>query len=412
MTTARFVVSSFVLLLAGPLFAAQHVYIGDLGSDFALIAWGDTTKGGNSIGRDSTPIGSAQVRIGDRTLPVSDHNWLLVSDLKPDTEYNYEVVVDGKRIGGSRLRTYPTQADKLCFFVIGDYGSGRALQYRIAEAMQSEFDKRRGSDNPPRFILSMGDNIYGEVSVFSGVKNTGKDDRDWEDKFFKPYQGVINQIPFHPVLGNHDGNETENRDDLTAYLDNFFFPGNNPSRYYEFSYANLVDFFALDSTKNTMSGGPSPAYAADSAQTAWLRQHLAASKAPWKIPYFHHPPFNAGPLHPSAVTVLRHWVDMFVSSGVKVVFSGHEHNFQFTEVSADTFNIRFIVSGAGGELRPADVRSGMAQSHTAGAAAQAHFCVVEIDGKSMKVTPISFQPMAVRDANNNAVAMPITVALP
>ena len=51
---------------------------------------------------------------------------------------------------------------------------------------------------------------------------------------------------------------------------------------------------------------------------------------PWKIPYFHHPPFNAGPRHPAAADEVPHFIESFKREGVKVVFSGHEHNFQFS----------------------------------------------------------------------------------
>ena len=92
-----------------------------------LIAWG-TTQGGagqNTIGRDSTPLGKAQVRIADQTL-AAEHNWIEVKGLRPDTSYPYEVDLDGRRIGGSVVRTWPARATRLTFFVIGDYGDAGA----------------------------------------------------------------------------------------------------------------------------------------------------------------------------------------------------------------------------------------------------------------------------------------------
>jgi len=71
----------------------------------------------------------------------------------------------------------------------------------------------------------------------------------------------------------------------------------------------------------------------------------------WVIPFFHHPPFLAGPLHAASYDQLKHWVRLFAASGVKVVFNGHEHNFQVSEANDKTSGIHFIISGAGGELR-------------------------------------------------------------
>src|SRR5262249_18341699 len=154
---------------------------------------------------------------------------------------------------------------------------------------------------------------------------------------------------------------------------NFFFPSPEPARYYRFSYGDFADFFALDSTTNSEEGPARPMFRKDGDQSRWLQQNLSESRARWKIPYFHHPPFNAGPRHPSAEEDLEHWLEMFRSNGVKVVFTGHEHNFQFTEANGQTGGIRYIISGSGGELRQGDVRREMAGAQTQGWAAVHQF---------------------------------------
>ena len=91
--------------------------------------------------------------------------------------------------------------------------------------MWTEFQKRAKSDNPVRFMLSVGDNIYGNVNnIFFGGFHTGAEDRDWGPKFFPPYEPLLARVPFFGTLGNHDGNETESHRDLPAFLDNFPFP--------------------------------------------------------------------------------------------------------------------------------------------------------------------------------------------
>jgi hypothetical protein len=399
-------------VLAGAAFGQRfYTYIGTLSAHSVTLAWG-TTDGFNTIGRSSPSHGEATVKIADQSL-VTRQNWIVIPDLKPDTVYPYQVILSGKTIGQGTVRTWAEQDSKLVFFVIGDYGTGTRTEYGIAQAMWDEFERRNNSGNPVRFVLTVGDNIYGDINTFFfGIKNTGADDRDWAPKFFEPYQQILARVPFYPTLGNHDGNETENRADLTAYLDNFFFPSDKPSRWYQFSYAGLADFFALDSTMNSESGPLLAQYLAGQPESKWMREVIPASKAPWKIPYFHHPPFNAGPRHAASYRDLQHWVDLFGNSGVKVAFQGHEHNFQISEVNQLSRGIRFVVSGSGGELRTPDVTKKMAKANIAAFSAQNEFLVVEIDGKTMRITPVGYEPIRVTDARGGVVPMPFVITLP
>jgi hypothetical protein len=259
----------------------------------------------------------------------------------------------------------------------------------------------------------LGDNVYGDIrGIGFGFSHTGASDEDWGSKFFQPYEPLLARIPFFPALGNHDGNETERHRDLAAILDNFAFPGNKPGRYYEFSYGGLARFFALDSTSNTESGSPRPGYLEDSPQFHWMQAEFAKPHPLWAIPYFHHPMFTAGPEHPPSLEQLRHWFQLFINGGVKVVFSGHEHNFQASEVTPATGGIRFFVSGAGGELRRGNVQKNMRNAHIAAWAEQNHFLEVDIDGKTMKVTPLSYEPLSIVDGAGGPVATPFSVTLP
>jgi len=394
---------------------AQSVctYVGQITPNSVLIAWGTTlgNAGENTIGRNSKPLGPATLRVADRTVKTKK-NWAEIRGLQPDTQYPYEVSIRGRRAGGGTVRTWPLKAARLTFFVIGDYGNGSPEQRALAAAMWNEFQRKASAGDPVRFVLTTGDNIYGDFEGGSGTPHSGTADSDWEAKFFTPYHEILQQVPFLPSPGNHDGNASENRGDLNTYLDNFFFPRNRPARWYEFHFGGLADFFALDSTENTTAGRPSPTYARNGAESRWLASAIARSTAPWKIPYFHHPPFNAGPGHGASYDDLRHWVELFGRSGVKVAFTGHEHNFQFSEDSDITGHVRYVVTGSGGQLRPANIEPEMARAHIAGWAPVHHFLVVEIDGRSMQITPVSTDPVMVRDANGNAIGMPLVVRLP
>ena len=388
-----------------------YTYVEDLGSDYVDLAWG-TADGHNTIGRSAPSHGEATVQIDGRTL-VTRANQITVGSLSPDHEYSYKVSIGKTAVGQGEVRTWAAKSQRLVFFVIGDFGTGRAPQYLIARAMWDEFQRRAKTENPVRFILSVGDNIYGSIAGFlGGTLHTGSNDSDWATKFYAPYEPLIARIPFFPSLGNHDGNETESKADLPAILDNFAFPQNKPARYYNFTYGGLAEFFALDSTKNSESGPARAAYLEDSQQFHWMQTEFAKPHPLWVIPFFHHPPFTAGPLHSASLDQLRHWVKLFAASGVKVVFNGHEHNFQVSEADDRTSNICFVVSGAGGELRSGDLRANMKRSGIRAWAAENHFLVVEIDGKTMQITPLSFEPMKIVDGEGQPFKLPITISQP
>src|SRR5262249_10196556 len=99
-------------------------------------------------------------------------------------------------------------------------------------------------------------------------------------------------------------------------------------------------------------------------------------------------------------------------SGVKVVFNGHEHNFQFSEDSDATGHVRYVITGSGGELRAANIMGNMARAHIAGWAPVRQFLVVEIAGRTMQITAVSTEPVVVRDPKGDAVGMPLVIRLP
>ena len=388
-----------------------YTYVMDLGPDYVQLAWG-TTAGENTIGRSSPSFGDATVEIAGRKL-ISVGNSITVGDLAPDHSYKYTVSLHGRMLGQGEVRTWAANAQRLTFFVVGDFGNGKARRSTRSRAPCGTSSS--AAPAPATLCAFCSAWAITCTEIFAncgfGFIHTGASDEDWGSKFFQPYEPLLGSIPFFPALGNHDGNETERHRDLAAILDNFPFPQNKPARYYNFTYGGLAQFFALDSTSNTESGPARPDYLEDSPQFHWMRSEFAKPHPLWVIPYFHHPMFTAGPEHPPSLEQLRHWFRLFTNSGVKVVFSGHEHNFQASEVSPATGGIRFFVSGAGGELRTGNVRKNMQNAHVQAWAEQNHFLEVDIDGKTMKVMPLSYEPLNIVDAAGAAVPTPFTVTL-
>jgi len=352
----------------------------------------------NSIGRQATGFGEVTIRFGNGAFTTSQQ-WYKVEGLAPDTIYQYQVIRAGKPIGSGTVRTWPAKSQSLTYFVIGDWGNASSAQYALAGRMEQERKLLEATDSPVRFVLSTGDTIYAG----------GGADRDWDNKFFMPYASTLSSIPFYSVLGNHDGNESESSWDLPAFLDNFFSPAGPMSRYYHFRFADLAEFFALDSTTNQHPGRTYPAYLQDGDQSRWLAEELKQQPSPWRIAVLHHPFFTAGPNHPPMLPKLGHWFQMFRNQGISAIFSGHEHNLQISQRDANTGDMQFIVSGAGGELRRSSILSNMKASHIAAWAPRVHFLLVQIEGDTMSITPKGIVPFNVLDAAGRPVPTPILV---
>lgn len=375
-----------------------RVYVATLDEHSVTLAWGRASgHAQNTIGY-AAPSAPAVVRIAGRELHAGK-SWLHVDGLQPDTSYPYSVEVGGAPAGSGTVRTWAARADSLTFIVMGDWGEANTRQYALARRLEAERLAREKSGHPVRFVLSAGDNIY------SG----GHQDADWERRFFAPYEDTLRAIPFYAVLGNHDGNESERTGDLAVYLDNFFFPGLKPARWYKFQYGGLAEFFALDSTKNQPQDPAAPVYRPGDEQSRWLEESLRQPALPWRLVVVHHPLFSAGPRHEPKLRELRHWLDAWREHGVSAVFSGHEHNLQISERSEATGNIQFVVSGAGGSLRKGNVRSRLKREHIAAWAPQVHFMVVEIERDTMRLTPVGYAPLNLRDADGREVPLPIVV---
>jgi hypothetical protein len=212
------------------------------------------------------------------------------------------------------VREKPAQS----FVIIGDYGASGPDEAKVANLARSL---------KPDFIVTTGDNNYplGEAETID--ENIGRYFHD----FIAPYHGSFGsgarENRFFPSLGNHDWYTLA----AQPYLDFFSLPNNE--RYYDIELGS-VQLFALDSDPNEPDGTRF-----DSVQGRWFEQRIKASTAPWRVVYFHHPPYSSGP-HGS--TLDMRWP--FVEWGASVVYSGHDHTYERFEIDG----LPYIVNGVGG----------------------------------------------------------------
>jgi tartrate-resistant acid phosphatase type 5 len=338
------------------------------------------------------------------------------------------------RSGGfyrNRFRTLPHPEEptpRLTFAVIGDFGvgvkkedSGRR-QRDLAAAL-----RRTCETEDVRFLVTTGDNIYARGLL--RTKSSGDEDDDWFFTFYQPYRYLINRIPVYPCIGNHDARETEGgdvddnpdgMDDRQQLFDNFHLAERlggeeaagrasvDPGLFYRFRVGADLEFACLDSSKEQgilgglIGGSPDDGFKGCLLLHPRHRPFIEQAFAPrtlssprWLIPFFHHPVFCAGPVHPSLKEVLEKafadpsgrslsLMDLFARAGVRLVLTGHEHNFQHCE----TEGAHFVVTGGGAKSRPAEPKKDRRrEAHLQSWNADCHFLVVTVDGDRIVVVP-------------------------
>lgn len=246
---------------------------------------------------------------------------------EPDeTEAECQSVLGDYTIPGStRSWTAPLLPGKapLSFAVIGDSGKGNEAQWAVA---------RRLTELDPRLVLHVGDIVYSRGS-----------DKDYDDRYFKPYAPLLARRPLFPAIGNHD------------YANDFVFHGRGERRYrkvyqaihhrpkyYSFD-AGGAHFISLD-TNGAFGIPAAEPIGPGTEQDAWLKADLAGSKARWKAVFLHVPVYT-GVKHGDHER-LRLWLEpIFQAGGVDVVFQGHVHLYERTKPIG---GVVYVTVGTGG----------------------------------------------------------------
>ncbi len=269
------------------------------------------------------------------------------------------------------------------FLAFGDSGVGSAAQRQLAARMTTE---------PFDFAVHTGDVAYGvpEGHGAGGMPQL----QAW---FFDIYRDLLRRRALFPSIGNHD----DEAHHAEAYRSAFVLPASPPDprfpdhaeRYYSFDYG-AAHVVVLDTELAFQDEGRRDV------QAQWLVADLAASRQPWKIAVFHRSPYSAGGEHGSDLTVRSVLEPIFVTGGVSLVLSGHEHDYERTlpQVrSGGGRGIVYLVTGGGGApLYPASTAPWTAASasvfhYVRGAVDACHIVLeaVDSDGRVFDGTTLS-----------------------
>lgn len=251
-------------------------------------------------------------------LAKTDHE-ITLTGLSPDTRYYYSIGTTAAAIEGDHSYFYstapvPGTAKPFRVWFLGDSGTGNADALNVRDAYV-DVTGGRATD----LMVMLGDNAY----------NIGSD-TDYQNAVFDIYPEQLRQMPWWPVLGNHDA------------IDIFFNPpgayysivtmptagesggvASGSELYYSFDYGD-VHFVVLDSQLSDRSAG--------GAMMTWLAADLAANDKFWTIALWHHPAYSKGSHDSDAETELvdmrENAVPVLEQYGVDLVLAGHSHSYE------------------------------------------------------------------------------------
>ena len=325
--------NSIIFLFIFSLFAAQAQennkiafgpYIQQMSTKDATICW-STLEGLSTINDMNGRI--------DTIREYKQHT-IHLANLRPNTEYSYDVLNDGSEEGKGTLTTYPDKIVPFNFIAIGDS--------RNRHDVHAEIVKKMGEKNP-RFVVNSGDLVANGRSI-----------SDWE-AFFKVNKEFMKNTPYYPVLGNHEK-------DSPYYYDFFDLPNNE--RYYYFTVGDAL-FIVLDSegprltVPSFISNDKRDQFWYDTGieylktQKEWLENVLNLNKEAGFVFIFQHLPLYS--VKKSRVEESKmyraFWGDIFARHGVQVFLNGHDHHYHH----AIDNGVHFITAaGAGAPLYKVD----------------------------------------------------------
>ena len=296
------------------------------------VAYGETEEYGASVADATTGTRHAVTLTG--LAPYTTYHYRVESGGVPLSEDGYETTF--------RTAAAPDQ-DSFTFVAFGDTRTQHQFHQVVVE---------RIVEVEPDFVLHTGDLVA-----------MGSASPHWET-FFEIERELLARAPLFPALGNHEVNHPR-------YFDLFYLPGNE--RWYAFDYGNAR--FVCLQVDGIADFGPG------SEQYTWLEETLAANTQPWLFVYFHIPPYS------SVQDNFEHYVrqtltPLFEQHGVDVVFNGHRHNYERSEVNGVTY----VVTGGGGA--PLHAIQGREPAQVAFAVAY-HFVLLEVSGNHLEATVIS-----------------------
>ena len=268
----------------------------------------------------------------------------LLSKLMPDTEYNYRLVSSDMESGWYTFRTAQDGSHSFKVLIFPDSQSSDYSDW--AQLAQNAW--KRNAD--ARFFVNMGD-----------IVDNGEDHTQWQ-AWFDSTAGIIDTIPFAPLMGNHETYDRNWKVRLPeAYLHYFDVPDNQSVRfsryYYSFDYGD-IHFIVLnsqwDETNEFQQGLLDE-------QLEWLRQDAQKSTAHWKVALIHKDVLqyrikNRPERREGFSDVGEVFMPLFDELGIDLVLTAHLHTYRnrgrlYHQQPSTNKGPLYILTGVAGNVR-------------------------------------------------------------
>lgn len=250
-------------------------------------------------------------------------NKVTITDLKENTTYYYQCLVDGKWTAAKKFRTGDTS--NFSFLYVGDPQIGASKGQTPTEGSEAQSESIAARNDAfswnKTLTAAMSDHSDVDFIVSAGdqINNTGDDNgQEYEYAGFLSANALLN-IPVAPTIGNHDSK--------FANFQNHF---NVPNAYTEEKDATPAgnDYYytygdALFIVLNTNN------YNCADHEALIKKAEAAAPNAKWKIVTFHHDIYGSGYDHSdSDGIVLRTQLTTLLDKyDIDVVLQGHDHTY-------------------------------------------------------------------------------------
>ncbi|MCF6268972.1 MAG: metallophosphoesterase family protein [Melioribacteraceae bacterium] len=311
--------------------------------------------------------------------------------LKPNETYNYKVQCFNISSVEQTFNTKKPKNEPIKFIAYGDNKSYAKIHENLVKMMAKE-----NAD----LILHVGD-----------VVGTGNNLMTWVDEYFYPLRFVSGSVPSYISIGNHEHDGylgTRVVPPFEKYVNHPLTSTGSTEYYFSVNYGNAHLIF-LDLNKATLPNGRG--LAVGSQQYNWFVEELkkANKTSEWIIVLMHQPPYSevwSGGFYNGEEALRKDLVPIMEAGGVDIVLSGHSHNYQrglphppYDPATGKGNNVAYIVTGGGGgnlgnhkyfEWEQIDIPDHKATLENnepdEGKFYQYHYVVIEIEGKTLKVT--------------------------
>lgn len=287
----------------------------------------------------------------DRTFNDDKYKYIQygvnLKNLKPNSEYMYRILRGSEKGNWHKLNTATGKSG----FKALIFPDSQCTDYRYwRELSQAAYERNRNA----ALFINMGDMV-----------DNGQQQGQWEQWLFG-VEGFSADVPFAPVIGNHETYSLDWNSSLpTAYTNLFYVPENGMDGYrhqfYSFDHGD-VHFTVLDTNYDDEMMEFQPKLRQD--QLKWLEQDLANTQAKWKVVMMHRDIFiygygpKSGRAHTFSTFFIQVGADMmpiFERYNVDAVLTAHLHTYR-RRVPLRNFKpaddgITYILTGVAGDVR-------------------------------------------------------------